>query len=69
MTVGPDGTRYDVICRDDGVSIQPWPFEENQFTLSVESVQLEQLDFKNDAELLKALQNTPITDLTWTFHK
>ena len=69
VTAGPDGTRYDVICRDDTVSIQPWPFEENQFTLSVESIQLEQLKYKNDAELLKALQNTPVTNLTWTFNK
>jgi hypothetical protein len=69
VSSGPDDTRYDVICRDDAVSIQPWPFEENQFTLSVESIQLEQLKYKNDAELLKALQNTPITNLTWTFSK
>lgn len=69
VTVGPDGTRYDVICRNDAVSIQPWPFEENQFVLSVECIQLEQLKFKNDSELLKVLQNTPITELTWTFNK
>jgi hypothetical protein len=66
---GPDDVRYDVVCQDDIVSVQPWPFEKKEFTLSVESVQLEGLQFKNDAELLKALRKTPITELTWTFHK
>lgn len=67
VSAGPDGTRYNVIFRDDIVNVQPWPFEEKRFTLSVESIQLEQLKFKNDAELLKALQNSLVTDLKWTF--
>lgn len=66
---GPDGTRYDVVYKDEVVSVQPWPFEETQFTVSVESIQLEQLRFKNDPELLKALQQTPVTELSWDFKK
>ncbi len=69
VSVGPDSTRYDVVSKDEVVTIQPWPFEEAHFTVSVESIQLSQLKFKDDAELLVALQNTPVTNLTWTFKK
>lgn len=69
VSAGPDGTDYEVICRDDVVMIQPWPFEETEFTVSVETRQLSQLRFKNDAELQAALQETPVTWLRRTFQK
>ena len=69
VSVGPDGTHYDVFFRDEAVNIKPWPFEENHFMVSVETSQLDQLKFKNDGELLVALQNTPVTNLTWAFKK
>jgi hypothetical protein len=69
VSMGPDGTRYDVVCEDDAVSVQPWPFEESQFTVSVESIQLDQLKFKDDAELLETLQSTAVTNLKWEFKK
>jgi hypothetical protein len=69
VSTGPDGTRYDVICRDDTVTIQPWPFQEAQFELYVETIQLEQLSFKNDPELQTALQTTPVTEQMWVFRK
>ncbi len=69
VSMGPDGTQYDVICRDDRITIQPWPFEETQFTVSVETRQLSQLSFKNDPELLSALQQTPVNEVTWEFQK
>ncbi len=69
ISVGPDGTRYDVLCRGDIVTVQPWPFEETQFTLSVETRQLPQLQFKDDRELQTMLQGTPVTNVAWTFAK
>ncbi|MBC8171202.1 MAG: DUF3891 family protein [Anaerolineae bacterium] len=69
VSAGPDGTRYDVICRDGFVTLQPWPFEESNFTVSVETLQLNQLSFKDDLELQVALQATPVTNLVWEFKK
>ncbi|MCA0454687.1 MAG: DUF3891 family protein [Chloroflexi bacterium] len=69
VSPGPDGTRYDVVYKDEVVTVQPWPFEESHFTVSVESIQLEQLRFKDDPELLKALRQTPVTELSWAFKK
>jgi hypothetical protein len=69
VSVGPDGTRYDVICREGIISVEPWPFESTRFTLSVESYQLSQLSFKDDHELQTVLESTPVTELTWEFAK
>jgi hypothetical protein len=69
VSAGPDGTHYDVLCRNDLITIQPWPFEETQFTVSVETHQLAQLSFKDDAELQAILQQTPVTNVRWEFRK
>ncbi len=67
---GADGTRYDVVqLKDEKVTVKPWPFEEEPFTVNVEACLLEQVTFKNDKELTQALQNAPIKVLEWTFIK
>lgn len=67
---GPDGQRYDVVQLKDGkVTVKPWPFEEEPFTVNVEACYLEQVTFKDDAELTQALQNAPIHPIEWTFIK
>ncbi len=69
VSAAPDGTRCDVVYKDEIVSVQPWPFEETHFTVHVESIQLDQLHFKDDRELQAALQKTPVTELSWDFKK
>jgi hypothetical protein len=69
VNTGPDGTCYEVIYRDGSVNIQPWPFEEAYFLVSVETIHLAQLSFKDDVELQRALQKAPINTLTWEFKK
>lgn len=63
----PDGTRYDVIESGDGVTVKPWPFLEEKFTVNVEATYLEQLKFDSNEELTQALQTAPIKTLKWTF--
>ncbi len=70
ISKGPDGERYDIMQRQDQlVTVKPWPFEDDQFTVNVEAAQLSQVKFKNSTELSKALQNAPIEILEWTFVK
>ncbi|WP_026731290.1 DUF3891 family protein [Fischerella sp. PCC 9605] len=65
-----DGNRYDVMQRSDGnLTVNPWPFQEKEFTVNVEACYLEQLQFESSAELAQALQVAPIETLEWTFVK
>ncbi|MBG8556207.1 DUF3891 family protein [Hymenobacter guriensis] len=68
---GPDGHRHEVVRHEaDGpVTVQPWPFHEPQFTVSVEATVLRQLQFANDAELAAALRTGPIETLRWDLRK
>lgn len=70
ISKGPDGKRYDVMETSDGsVTVQPWCFKEDEFTVSVEACYLKQVQFKNSAELTEALQHAPIKLLEWKFVK
>lgn len=67
---GPDGTRHHLLLREDGkLTVRPWPFEETQFTLSVEATYLEQLRFENDRELWQAITKGNIQEKTWELVK
>jgi hypothetical protein len=70
ISQGPDGQRYDIMERSDGlVTVKPWPFEDDQFTVNVEACNLSQVKFASNAELTQALQTAPINVLEWTFVK
>jgi hypothetical protein len=70
ISPGPDGIRYDIMKRDDElVTVVPWPFEDDKFTVNVEACKLSQIRFESSAELSHALQTAPIEVLEWTFIK
>jgi hypothetical protein len=70
ISTGPDGTRYDVKKRADGtVMVKPWPFEQEQFELSIEASYLSQLSFQSDPELLEALKESNIQEKKWVLLK
>jgi hypothetical protein len=48
------------------VVISPWPFASKELVVSVEAQQLQQLQFRDDAELAAALHQGPIETLSWT---
>jgi hypothetical protein len=68
VSIGPDGTSYFILQRKDGsLSIDPWPFGDKEFTVHVETFQLNQLVFADDKELYNAIQDAPLTVKEWTF--
>jgi hypothetical protein len=68
ITHGIDQQRYDLRCLEDGhLTVEPWPFENNEFTVNVESCHLSELKYDSDEALTKALKQAPITSLEWTF--
>lgn len=63
---GPDGVNYEVMRTFEGsVMLDPWPFEEARFTVSVETRLLEEKTFESDAALTAALANAPVHVRTW----
>lgn len=68
ITSGIDGQRYDIRqLENECVTVEPWPFEEEKFTVNVESCYLSELKYSSSEALIKALQKAPIKVLTWTF--
>ncbi|ALD22352.1 DUF3891 family protein [Hymenobacter sp. DG25A] len=64
---GPDGQCYHVSrpTAEGPVTVTPWPFREQQLTVSVEASQLRQLQFADDQELAAALREAPVETLRW----
>jgi len=61
------GTLYEMWeIDDDVVTVAPWPFQTDEFTLHVEVRTVPQLVFRNDRELEKCLQDCPVEDRSWT---
>lgn len=70
ITSGIDNQRYDVRQLEDGkLTVEPWPFEDDQFTVNVEACCLSQLKYETNDELVAALQEAPVKVLDWTFVK
>lgn len=70
ITSGIDGQRYDVHELSDGrLTVEPWTFEDYEFTVNVEACHLSELKYNSNKALVDALQNAPIDVLEWTFVK
>jgi len=63
-----DTIRY-IYQPKDAVHISPWPFREDNFTLSVEVFCIKQLEFAHDQELQQLLKETEPELLQWQFEK
>lgn len=70
ISKGPDGRRYEVIQRTDTtLKVEPWPFENDDFTVQVETCVVQRLFFESDNQLLEAMKATPVQTKTWQLVK
>jgi hypothetical protein len=70
ITSGIDGQRYDVRELEDGrLTVEPWCFEDYEFTVNLEASHLSELKYASNDALVEALQKAPIKVLEWTFVK
>jgi len=70
ISKGPDGNVYQVRQHRDGpVTVQPWPFQEPAFEVSVESTLLKKLQFNGDEELLATLKESEVRTKSWQLAK
>lgn len=68
ITSGIDGQRYDVRELEDGhLTVEPWPFEDEKFTVNIEACYLSELKYESSEALIAAMQQAPIQVLEWTF--
>lgn len=67
---GMDNQRYDLRCLANGnLTVEPWNFVDDEFTVNVESCHLSELKYESDEALIDALKQATIKVLTWTFSK
>jgi hypothetical protein len=70
VSKGPDGKHYQVKqLNDQSILVEPWPFEEDTFELSIETAILSRLSFKDDRQLIHSILNAPITVKQWYLRK
>jgi hypothetical protein len=67
---GPTGERHDILKRaDKTLSVNPWPFRAERFTIHVDACYPTQMKFDSNQELVESLQQAAICSLQWTFVK
>lgn len=70
ITSGIDGQRYDLRQLSDGsITVEPWPFEDDKFTVNVEACLLSELKYESTKQLVSDLKKAPLIVLEWTFAK
>jgi hypothetical protein len=70
VSSGPDNKQYKLMQHQSGkLTIDPWPFEENSFTLNLETRLLTTLQFKNCAQFKKELEAADVIEKTWRLEK
>lgn len=61
ISQGPDGKSYQLRSTDNhGLTVSPWPFETDSFTVSYESRLLKQLTFKDTDEFKQVFFSAPV---------
>lgn len=65
ITRGPDGRTYQVRCAGDAVVVEPWPFDVDEFAVSIEASYLTRLRFVDDDDLATALRAAEVREKTW----
>ena len=70
ISTGPDGIVYKLFEETDKIlTVEPWPFESNAFTISYESRDISQLKFDNPAAFRNAFINAEVKDNQWQIRK
>lgn len=65
-----NGERVDIYRGEEGaLTVEPWIFQPDKFSVSVEVHHLDQLAFSDDGELEEALRECNTTVSEWTFRQ
>ena len=65
----PNGEKNYIVKSGDSIIVTPWCFKEDEIKIYVETSHLSQVEFKNNEEITKALQNAPRQYKEWILTK
>jgi hypothetical protein len=67
---GPDDKQYKLLQNENGsLTVNPWPFEDDNFTLTLESRTLATLQFKNVTQFKKELADAKVLTRVWQLER
>ncbi|MBD1393199.1 DUF3891 family protein [Mucilaginibacter glaciei] len=70
VSQGPDAQQYKLMRKPNGsLSINPWPFEETNFSLSLETRVLSTLQFKSGSQFKKEMAAAEVVEKVWQMEK
>ena len=65
----PSGEKNYIVKSGDSITVTPWCFKEDEIKIYVETSHLSQVEFKDNEEIIKALQNAPRQYKEWVLTK
>lgn len=69
ISTGPTGKLYGLYCSEGCLTISPWPFENDTFTVAYELRQLRWLTYKDDADFRNAMKKAKPIQILLKFKK
>ncbi|AMR31961.1 hypothetical protein A0256_11270 [Mucilaginibacter sp. PAMC 26640] len=70
VSQGPDQLQYQLMQKENGsLTIKPWPFEEDNFRLNLETRVLGTLQFKSGAQFKKELEDAKVVEKVWILER
>lgn len=70
ISTGPDDKTYYLNQADDNtLTVSPWPFEVDNFTIRYDQRSVKSISFASSSEFRKAFLEAPITEKIWTVAK
>lgn len=70
LAKGPNGICLEAFRRDDGtIGLDPWPYDRDQFPVSVDTYCVSKQKFSSNEELLEALWNAKAQPREWILRK
>lgn len=70
VSTGPDQVMHHLLqVNEKALTVDPWPFEDNAFTLYFESRLIHQLQFNDSAAFRQAFIEAPVSETSWVLQK
>ncbi len=70
ISTGPDKKKYNLVQLDEEtLSVLPWPFEKNQFSINYDYRSIQQISFSSSTKFRASFLEAEVAEKSWTFLK